>query len=248
MRDTSVLLYVSEYTWWAIGARTGAPLRGTHERDAFQPGHAGEQMRARFGDRMRVRLMLSSRLCRFLVLPWRSDAERTASMRAYVEDAFVRTWGVDASSHHLQIDWPRYGEPIVCAAYPRALVERIAAAAGDGARLERVGTSVDAIVRMQPVASDAGAVLLAYAEDDGITAITLEDGHIAQIESVGDAGGDFERVEVWCARKRFQFADAAHMRWLATAPMPAAYPGTSIALPMLAAAASPGHALAVACR
>ena len=147
----------------------------------------------------------------------------------YVYDAFLTAAGVTRESHHIQIDWPRYGEPILAVAYPRVIVDSLRdGLAAQGHVLAKIDSSIAPLLRRYGQALDANQALLAYAEDDGITGITVEDGKVVQIETLSGHGTGLDDVGIWSSRKQFAFADDAQLRWLATAAMPDVYVGTQI--------------------
>ena len=149
-------------------------------------------------------------------------------------------------SHHIQIDWPRYGEPILAVAYPRVIVDSLRdGLAAQGHVLAKIDSSIAPLLRRYGQALDTNQALLAYAEDDGITGITVEDGKIVQIETLSGHGTRLDDVGIWSSRKQFAFADDAQLRWLATAAMPDVYVGTL--LPLVGVAPiSAGHAVVMA--
>lgn len=230
MSKKTLSVYVSQATWVAP-ARTGttAPLAGAHADLASMDWPAlGQALRESSGP-VRVQLVLSARLCRFQVLPWVSSIHSGKAIRSYVADAFAEA-AVTAQSHHLQIDWPAYGEPILAIAYPRMPVEAARAALqSHGHAVASVDSSVGLILHKYARQLDADPVLLAYAEDDGITGITIEAGRVAQVESLSGLQGGLDDVRVWCSRKQFAFADDKQLRWLPTAAKPEAFVGVALA-------------------
>jgi len=239
-------LYVSA-TSWVAPARGGtpAPLSGMPPApDDADWGALGKALREQFGA-VQVQLLLSARQCRFLVLPWISSCYSGASIRAYVADAFAEAMAVTRQTHHVEIDWPAYGEPILAAAYPRALIESLRATLRSaGHVLESVDSSIGPILRRYGRALGAGPVLLAYAEDDGITGITIEDGRVVQVETLSGDGGGLDDLGVWSSRKQFSFADDRQLRWLATTAKPDAFAGVPLAI-VGAAPVSAGHAMVI---
>lgn len=205
----------------------------------------GEALHAHFGNAT-VQLLLSARQCRYQVLPWLSSCYTGTAIRRYVADAFAAAAGVTDETHQIEIDWPRYGEPILSAAYPRTIVDAMRdGLASSGHMLAGVDSSIGPILRRYGKALDVDQALLAYAEDDGITGITLENGRVVQIETLSGDGTGLDDVGVWSSRKRFAFADDSQLRWLATAAKPAVYAGSL--LPLVGpAATSAGHAVVMA--
>ncbi len=151
-------------------------------------------------------------------------------------------------THHIEIDWPRYGEPIVAAAYPRNLVESIREGLLRSALvLDHVSSSVDSMLGRYGRLLGTGASLLTYAEDDGLAAVSLDGGRVAQIETLSWESDGLQQVEAWATRKQFAFADDSQLFWLGTSAKPEAYVGTVLdSLP--AEVISPGHAVVLACR
>lgn len=247
MGKKTLALYVSaSSTIAAARASVLAPLAATHADVSSVDWKAwGESLRAHFGVAT-VQLLLSARQCRYQVLPWLSSCYTGAAIRRYVDDAFMAAAGATAESHRIEIDWPRYGEPILAAAYPRVIVDALRdGLVASGHVLAAVDSSIGPILRRYGRALDASQALLAYAEDDGITGITVEDGKVVQIETLSGDGMGLDDVGVWSSRKQFAFADDAQLRWLATAAKPAVYAGTL--LPLIGPAPeSAGHAVVMA--
>jgi hypothetical protein len=247
MGKKTLALYVSA-TGAIASARASvlAPVAAAHADVSGVDWKAlGETLRAHFGNAS-VQLLLSARQCRYQVLPWLSSCYTGAAIRRYVADAFAAAAGVTAASHWIEIDWPRYGEPVLAAAYPLAIVDALRdGLASSGHVLAGVDSSIGPILRRYGKALDASQALLAYAEDDGITGITLEDGKVVQIETLSGDGAGLDDVGVWSSRKQFAFADDSQLRWLATAEKPAVYAGTL--LPLVGPAPiSAGHAVVMA--
>lgn len=249
MRRTKLALYVSARGWVAAsGSDVSEPLRGGHADVSTVDWQAiGDAIRPISGQ-VRVQLVLSALQCRFMVLPWVSSCRTPGDVRAFVAEAFAEEVGVVADTHHIEIDWPRYGEPIVAVAYPRRLVE----AAREGLRhgalaLEQVSSSVDGMLRRYGRSLGIGASLFAYAEDDGLAAVSLDEGRVMQIETLSWDAGGLQQVEAWATRKQFAFADDSQLYWLDTSTKPEAYVGTVLAASPVEVT-SPGHAVVLACR
>lgn len=247
MAKRAIPLYVSATTWTAPSAPGSvAPLSESHARLADADWSLpARKLRTSFGT-AKVQILLSARQCRFQVLPWLSSCYTGAAIRQYVADAFAEAAAVSPASHHIQIDWPRYGEPVVAAAYPRATVDAVSKGMkGAGLDISGVESSATAVLRRCRRSLGAGASLLVYAEDDGICGISIENHGVVQIETLsGDVGG-LDDIAIWSARKQFQYSTPAQMRWLETAAKPDAFTGASLALPGLAAQ-SPGHGVVLA--
>jgi hypothetical protein len=243
MARRAPLLYVSGGTWAASSPPGSlAPMGGTHADAATADWPAvATRLRERFGP-VPVQLVLSTRLCRFAALPWLPDCWTAKAMRAHVEAAFAAA-GVTTDAHRIEVDWPAYGEPILAAAFPRALVEHIAAALlGQQLVLAGVEASLGPLLRRVGAALGAGPSLLAYAEDDGIAALALDGGRVLQVETLAGDGGGLDDIGAWSARRRMAYADDRQLRWLGATPPPARFAGTTLATPGTAAA-SAGQAL-----
>jgi hypothetical protein len=241
---TAPALYVSGGTWAASSPPGSlAPLGGTHaDVHAADWSAVATRLRERFGP-VPLRLVLSARLCRFVVLPWLSSCWTAGAIRACVESAFAQSAQATPATHRIQVDWPAYGEPILAVAYPRALVDAVAAALL--ARLlvlDSVESSIGPVLRRHAGALGAGAGLLAYAEDDGIAALGLEHGRLVQVETLDGDGPGLDDLGVWSARRRMAYADDGQMRWLGTTPMPPRFAGDALAVAGVAVA-SAGHAI-----
>jgi hypothetical protein len=248
MGKKSSVLYVASAGWLAHADRL-APLAGSHE-DACGADWkgVGEALRGLAGPR-RVRVLLSARLCRFGVLPWVSSLAGRRAMLAYVAEALAEDHGISAQTHHFAIDWPAFGEPVLAAAYPRDLVEALRAGLeAAGHVLDAVESTPGPVLRRYGARLGAGPALLAWAEEDGIAAVTVEENRVAQIETLPRNGQGLDDLAVWSARKQFIFADDASLHWLATAEKPAAFPGAIMEVADAAAAVSAGHALGLAWR
>lgn len=247
MSKKTLALYVSANgTIASTRASLLAPMTAMHADVSSVDWNAlGETLRERFG-KTRVQLLLSARQCRFQVLPWLSSCYTGAAIRRYVADAFASEAGATTESHQIEIDWPHYGEPILAAAYPRAIVNGLRdGLASSGHVLVGANSSIGPVLRRYGYALDARQALLAYAEDDGITGVTVEDGKVVQIETLSGVGVGLDDVGVWSSRKQFAFADDAQLRWLATAEKPEVFAGTM--LPLVGPSpTSAGHAVVMA--
>lgn len=248
MGKKSSVLYVASGGWLAHTERQD-PLAGSHD-DACGVDWkgVGEALHALAGSRQ-VRVLLSARLCRFGVLPWVSSLASRRAMHAYVAEALAEDHGISAQSHHLAIDWPAFGEPVLAAAYPRALVEAVREGLeAAGHVLDVVESTPGPVLRRYGARLGAGPALLAWAEEDGIAAVTVEDNRVAQIETLPRNGQGLDDLAVWSARKQFIFADDASLHWLATAEKPVAFPGATLDVAEATPAVSAGHALGMAWR
>lgn len=251
MRSKPIHLYVASTTW--VAQRPGdarGVIAGEHaggEPDAAQWARIAHSLSAHFGATATVRLVLSAGLCRFLVAPWISDCFTGSSIRASVMAMFAGQ-DVTEATHHIEIDWPAFGQPVPAVAYPRELVDaaRMALQACGVAVESTVASVVPVLRRYGASLSGTGGALLAFAEDDGITGITLEAGRLVQVETLAERGHGLADVNLWLSRKRFAFADDAALHWLGPATPPAAFAGRL--LPFEGdAPASAGHALVAAC-
>lgn len=249
MRRTKLALYVSAQGWVAAPCTdTPVSVSGVYAdlSEADWPA-IGEEVRQSFGP-ARVRLVLSALRCQFLVLPWVSSCRMPADVRAFVAEAFAETAAVVADTHRIEIDWPRYGEPIVAAAYPRLLIEAVREGLlSSGLVLDEVSSSVDGMLARYGRALGTGASLLAYAEDDGLTAVSIDGGRVVQIETLSWESDGLQQVEAWATRKQFAFADDSQLYWLGSSAKPPAYVGTVLDSAFVDVA-SPGHAVVFACR
>ena len=246
-------LYIATSTWFAsTGAGESNQLQGEHT--GLTDGDwssLGKALSSHFGKRRKVSLVLSAAYCRFMVTPWVSSNYTHKSIRAHVIDAFARSQGVTDSSHHVRIQWPKYGAPILAVGYPQEVLNALHACLSEvGMTLAEATASVFAIHRKYGPSLPSGDSLLAYAEEDGLAAITLEEGALALVEWMPAQGmsNGLDGIDVWSSRKRFGFADDQHMRWLASSEMPSVFPGKLMRLKGLEQAVSPGHAIVMACQ
>jgi hypothetical protein len=206
-----------------------------------------DALSSHYGDLGPVRIVLSARLCAFLVAPWVADCFTGPSIRAAVA-AMFESQGVTEASHRIEIDWPVYGQPVPAVAYPRLLVDSLrgALAASGGTVVSTVASVVPVLRRHGNALEALRGAMLAYAEDDGITGITLENGCLVQVETLASQGAGLGDVRLWLSRKRFAFADDGALHWLASRPAPESFAGHVIPL-QGDAPATPGHALVAAC-
>lgn len=249
MFSKPLLLYVSTTTWFAMGRpRTAGHLAGEHESLSQADWTAvATSLREKFKHR-KVKLILSARQCRFAVLPWVSSCFTARAIRRYVESSFEAEHGVTTATHHIEIDWPRYARPIVATAYPRLLVEALTAALGSaGLELVSAGASVGPVTSSYRSVPDMAHGLLAYAEDDGLTAVSMEQGEIAAVEVLHGGACALNELEVWVSRKRFGFPRDEQMRWLGTAAKPDVFPGVTLPLADAELPMSAGHGVVSAC-
>lgn len=208
----------------------------------------GQSLLACFGSPCRVRLILSARLCRCLVVPWVSSLFTGRAIRDYVAESFAGSHGVTDATHRIEVHWPRYGQPILAAAYPRPLVEAVQSGlAATGSAVDSIVVSVGPILRRHGADPRDASSLLAFAEDDGITGITVDGGQVTQVETLSGRGLGLEDAALWLTRKRFGFAEDAAMRWLATDAAPEGFAGSVLPVGGTDAPASPGHAVLAAC-
>lgn len=252
MRNRTLHLYLSTKTWLAVaGDAVLAPLAGVHDDPHLGAETEGAQalaraLRQQFPGTRKATLVLSARLCRFVVLPWLSGGAGAGSIRARVDAAFAAD-GVDPATHHVEISWPEHGAPVLAVAYPRAPVEACAQALAEvGIVLQRACASLVPVLARYGDALGPGPRLLAYAEDDGITAVTVEGGQVVQVETLSGTEGGLDDVGVWASRKRFAFADDDALRWLPTASTASPFGGEPMELAGVAAPVSAGHAVLAA--
>lgn len=239
-------LYVSSRSWVApppVGELM--PIGGGPESPDWSA--VGRDLRKKFGV-SRMHVLLSARLCRYQVLPWLSSCYTGAAIRAYVADAFAEVASVNADTHHVEIDWPAYGEPILAVAYPRIVIDALLAGMRSaGHQPGGVDSSIGPILRRYGQTLGNLPALLAYAEDDGITGITLEEGRVVQVETLSGKDGGLEDVGIWSSRKQFAFGNDAQLHWLGTAARPATFAGAVMAA-VGAAPVSAGHGVVSAWR
>ena len=247
MGSKHIRLYVSGSTWLAAGASSLAPLQGTHTDPLQQAWDAVlKTIAERWGKPKAMSIILSARLCRFAVLPWTPDCRSGASIRRYVAHGLAGQ-GVGEDTHRIQILWPEYGAPIFAVAYPRALGERLhSALSAQGIRSTGIAASAVAILERYAQGLGQGSQLLAYAEDDGITAITLEAGAVADVETVALQGHGLDDLTVWASRKRMAFASDGALHWLAATPPPGAF--ARLGVQGVDKPVSAAHAVVAACR
>lgn len=249
MRSHHLQLYVSGVTWLAAaGEGALAPLSGMHENPSAQQWtEVAQLLRNRFKTANTASLILSARLCRFVVLPWVSSRSTSGAIRSSAAAAFSENHGVDDSTHRIEIHWPPYGVPILAVAYPRALVDTLRSALkASGCRLTDVTVSIDPILTEYGKDVGMGSSLLAYAEDDGVTGITLDEGHVVQVETLSGNGYGLDDATAWSSRKRFAFSTDEALRWLTTSAPPDAFAGITLPLRGIDKPVSPGHAVVAA--
>ena len=246
-------LYVSRSSWLAMADEAvpgSGPAAGTHS-DACGADwkKVGDALHARFGGGRSVQVVLSSRLCSFIVLPWLSDKYTATAIRTYAMQALAANSGISTATHHVEFDLPEFGRPILAIAYPRGVTETISSGLeSSGYLLRSVTASVDPVLRKYARHINADAGLLAFAEDDGVTAVTIEAGVVAQIESLGPEEHGLDELAVWSSRKRLGFANDERMRWLGSTGKPEAFHGVELAAGSAEELASAGHGVLFACR
>lgn len=243
-------LYVSTSSWFAMsGSGVDGVIHGDSANRASEAWEAvGAALLTQFRSPRQVSVIVSARQCRFLVLPWLSSCFTGGAIRKYVAEAFAERYGVSAVSHHIEITWPRYGEAIGAVAYPRQLVDALRSGLDlTGHEVTSVVASVYPVLHKYRGGVGTDHALLAYAEDDGVTAVTIEDGGIAQVETLCGEGGGLDQLEVWSSRKRFGFASDGQMHWLASTEKPEVFPGAVLPLVGLDKPVCPGHGVLSAC-
>lgn len=240
-------LYVSSRSWVAPSV-SGELLPGNGDHsEAPDWSQVGKELREKSGV-SQVQVLLSARLCRYQVLPWLSSCYTASAIRAYVADAFAEVASVTADTHHVAIDWPAYGEPILAVAYPRIAIEALhSGMVSAGHRPAGVDSSVGPILRRYGRKLGSRPALLAYAEDDGITGITLEEGRVVQVETLSGQDGGLEDIGIWSSRKQFAFGHDAQLHWLGTAARPASFAG-AVMVVLGPAPSSAGHGVVSAWR
>ncbi|NZA25158.1 hypothetical protein H0E84_02075 [Luteimonas sp. SJ-92] len=249
MRSKSAHLYLSGSTWVAVRRGLASAVWGVHgDPSSGDWAQVGRSLVEAFGRPARIRLVLSTRLCPCLVVPWVSSRFTASAVRDHVVDAFLHGPGVTAASHRIEAVWPRFGRPILAVAYPRGLVDEVAAGlAESGCLVDAVVASLHPVLRRYGTASGCDSSLLAFAEDDGITGITMDGGQVTQVETLSGWGGGLEDAALWLARKRFGFEDDSALRWLATGDAPEGFVGKTISVGASGSPVSPGHGVLAAC-
>ena len=246
-------LYIATSTWFAsTGAGEPNRLQGEHTGLVDQDWKPlCKALSSHFGKSHKVNLVLSAAYCRFITTPWVSSKYTHKSIHDHVIDTFARNQGVTLSSHHICIQWPKYGAPVLAVGYPHDTLNALRLCLDQaGITLAEATASVFAIHHRYGPFLPSGDSLLAYAEDDGLTAITLEQGALAQVEWLPGQGvpNGLDGIDVWSARKRFEFSDDEHMCWLANSAMPSIFPGMLIQIQGEEQFTSPGHAIVAACQ
>ena len=245
MARSTIQLYLSRTTWVAASpAAADEPASGVLEgEDGMVWSSLGQTLRQRFPLHRSVRVILSARRCQFLVAPWAPGCFTGRAIRDYVAQLFAELHNVLDATHHIEIDWPPYGHPILAVAYPRAVIGGLRQGLADSnLTIVSVMPSIAPVMRRFASKLSKPSALLAYAEDDGVTGVTFDAGHVVQVEALSGQPGGLEDPALWFARKRFVFDDDRAMHWLATAPAPDGFSVTSLPCGD-AKPASPGHAL-----
>lgn len=247
MGKKSTVLYVATNSWLALPGGM-EPIVGTHDDASVADWKGVGTMLRESAGQSRVRVLLSARLCRFGVFPWISSVATGRAMRAHVEEAFAESHAISTQSHHFEIDWPSYGQPVLAVAYPRTLIEALRDGLVETGHVPSVvDSSMGPVLRRYGARLGPEPALLAYAEDDGMTAVTVEDDRVAQVEMLADSGHGLDELVVWAARKRLLHDDGG-LHWLATADKPREFPGGIMALEETGEAMSAGHALSMTWR
>lgn len=243
MRSRTTSIYVSERACCVL-LPGGRIHRAPHPADCDTfGGFLREQ-----GAPRRIHLVLSALQCRFLVLPWVSSCGTAAAMRAYVTESFAENESVIGDTHRIEIDWPRHGHPVFAVAYPREPVETLAESLRrHGFNVLGVESSVGPMLARHVLASHEVPALFAYAEEDGVTGVTLDAAGIAAVETLYEGSTGLAGFDAWASRKRFAFSEDGRMHWLGDAPMPSGYRGIR-SEPEGDAAVSAARAILEACQ
>lgn len=246
MARNTIQLYLSRTTWVAAISGTSDELTSgvLQGEDGTVWSSLGQTLRQRFPLHRSVRVILSARRCQFLVAPWAPGCFTGRAIRDYVAQLFAELHNVLDATHHIEIDWPPYGQPILAVAYPRAAIETLCKGLADSNLTTAcVMPSIAPVIHRFAGKLSTPSALLAYAEDDGVTGITFDAGQVVQVEALSGQCGGLEDCALWFARKRFAFDDDRAMHWLATAPAPDGFSGTPLPCGEEGKPASPGHAL-----
>lgn len=208
-----------------------------------------QALASHFGARRNVNLVLSTTQCLFATVPWVSTHYTGKAIKKHVAD-FLGHDERDVTDYRIRIQWPTFGSPILAVGYPQALLDGIRNCLLDvDLRLQGATASAFPVHRRYGVSLPSGHSLLAYAEEDGVTAITVEDRAIIQVESLPAHGHDhgLDDFSVWSSRKRFNFSDDGRMLWLSSGATPDAFPGKTLPLKGPVGSLSPAHAVVAAC-
>lgn len=223
-------LYVSRSSWVATDGRGGVVARS--ERAFEIADGAWKEVSTAIHEaagRVRLQVMVSASLCRHRVSPWISANSTPAAMRAQIEFEHAEEGVVSGKTHRIEIAWPSYGASAVSVAYPLDLVDALMAALNsDGHRLSSVESSAAAVLRALSGNFPESAMLLAYAEGDGISAIHVENDHVAGFETLLPAGDGYDGILAWCRRQQCRFERDSQLYWLATTPRPDFFPGDEL--------------------
>jgi hypothetical protein len=82
---------------------------------------------ARLPRRSRVSCVLGGELVRYCIVPWNPSAMSANARRAFAAHCFKEVYGDSVSGWTVQLDEPRFGEPVLACAVDSALVDRLAA-------------------------------------------------------------------------------------------------------------------------
>ena len=95
--------------------------------------------------------------------------------------------------------------------------------------MERSTASAVAVARRHAAALPAGRALLCFGEDDGVSGVHMEDGLVTEVECLALDGSGLDGLDVWCRRKRLEYAGEGRLRWLQAANCPAVLDGFALA-------------------
>lgn len=190
---------------------------------------AAAWLRSKPGTGGGVELLLASSRLRLASVPWVVGTFTGRAIRRQVEQDFERA-GCALADWQLGIQWPDYGAPTFVVGYPRGLLaivgEGLLAA---GLRVERSTASAVAVARRHAAALPQGRALLCFGEDDGVSGVHLENGLITDVECLAHDGSGLDSMDVWCRRKRLEYAGEGRLRWLQAAHCPAVLDGCALA-------------------
>lgn len=189
---------------------------------------AAAWLRSKPGTGGGVELLLASSRVRFASVPWVVGTFTGRAIRRQVEQDFERA-GCAPADWQLGIQWPGYGAPTFVVGYPRALLDSVGEALlAAGLVVERSTASAVAVARRHAAALPAGRALLCFGEDDGVSGVHMEDGLVTEVECLALDGSGLDSVDVWCRRKRLEYAGEGRLRWLQAANCPAVLDGFAL--------------------
>ncbi|MBI4996103.1 MAG: hypothetical protein HZA64_12340 [Rhodocyclales bacterium] len=127
--------------------------------------------------RMRISVVLSDRLVRYLVLPWRAGVVSRAEWRAYALHSFESVYGADCRDWRLRIDLVPPGRPSLACAIDAGLIEALRKIAGDNAsRLIAVRPNFISLFNQRRAALRGSPLWFAAVEERSVCMGVLSDG------------------------------------------------------------------------